>query len=72
MGVRMMDLLSANLDALRYELTAKRVRVSLAGEPVADTRDALLVWEPRRVSPHLRRSGRGADGATGSGRRRVG
>ncbi len=51
MGVRLMDLLSGNLDALRYEPTAKRVRVSLGGEPVADTRDARLVWEPRRVVP---------------------
>ena len=30
MGVRMMDLLSGNLDALRYEPTAKRVRVASA------------------------------------------
>ena len=51
MGVRMMDLLSGNLDALRYEPTAKRIRVSLGGEPVADTRNARLVWEPRRVVP---------------------
>jgi uncharacterized protein (DUF427 family) len=51
MGVRMMDLLSGNLNALRYEPTAKRIRVFLGGEPVADTRDARLVWEPRRVVP---------------------
>jgi uncharacterized protein (DUF427 family) len=51
MGVRMMDLLSVNLNALRYEPTAKRIRVYLGGEPVADTRDARLVWEPRRVVP---------------------
>jgi uncharacterized protein (DUF427 family) len=51
MGVRMMDLLSGNLDTLRYEPTAKRVRVSVGGEPVADTCDARLVWEPRRVVP---------------------
>jgi uncharacterized protein (DUF427 family) len=51
MGVRMMDLLTGSLDALRYEPTAKRVRVFLGGEPVADTRDARLVWEPRRVVP---------------------
>ena len=51
MGVRMMDLLSGNLGALRYEPTAKRVRVFLGGEPVADTREARLVWEPRRVVP---------------------
>ena len=51
MGVRMMDLLSGNLDALRYEPTAKRVRVAVGGEPVADTCEARLVWEPRRVVP---------------------
>ena len=51
MGIRMMDLITGNLDALRYEPTAKRIRVSLGGEPVADTRDARLVWEPRRVVP---------------------
>jgi uncharacterized protein (DUF427 family) len=47
----MMDLLTGKLDALRYEACAKRVRVSLGGEPVADTREARLVWEPRRVVP---------------------
>ena len=47
MGVRMMDLLSGNLDTLRYEPTAKRVRVAMGGEPVADTCEARLVWEPR-------------------------
>ena len=51
MGVRMMDLLSGNLDTLRYEPTAKRVRVCVGGEPVADTCEARLVWEPRRVVP---------------------
>lgn len=51
MGVRMMDLLTGSLDALRYEPTAKRVRVRLAGETVADTLHARLVWEPRRVVP---------------------
>lgn len=51
MGVRMMELLTGSLNALRYEPTAKRVRVFLAGEPVADTKDARLVWEPRRVVP---------------------
>jgi uncharacterized protein (DUF427 family) len=51
MGVRMMDLLSGNLDTLRYEPTAKRVRAAVGGEPVADTCDARLIWEPRRVVP---------------------
>jgi uncharacterized protein (DUF427 family) len=47
----MRDLLESTLDSLRYEPTAKRIRVCLGGERVADTRDALLVWEPRRVVP---------------------
>ena len=51
MGVRMMDLLSGNLDTLRYQPTAKRVRARMGGDPVADTCEALLVWEPRRVVP---------------------
>src|SRR4029077_12711932 len=51
MGVRMMDLLSRNLDTLRYQPTAKRVRARMGGDPVADTCEALLVWEPRRVVP---------------------
>lgn len=51
MAIRMMDLLGGNLDTLRYERTAKRVRACIGGEPVADTCEALLVWEPRRVVP---------------------
>jgi uncharacterized protein (DUF427 family) len=51
MAVRMMNLLSGNLAMLRYEPTAKRIRVCLGGEPVADTHEARLVWEPRRVVP---------------------
>jgi len=51
MAVKMMDLLTGELAALRYQPTAKRVRTFLAGEPVADTTAARLVWEPRRVVP---------------------
>jgi uncharacterized protein (DUF427 family) len=51
MGVRMMELLTGKLNALRYEPTAKRIRANLGGEPVIDTKDARLVWEPRRVVP---------------------
>lgn len=47
----MADLLAQALDSLRYQPTAKRIRVCLGGEPVADTCDAVLVWEPRRVVP---------------------
>jgi uncharacterized protein (DUF427 family) len=51
MGVRMMDLLTGNLDTLRYQPTSKRVRACIGGEPVVDTCEAVLVWEPRRVVP---------------------
>jgi uncharacterized protein (DUF427 family) len=51
MGTRMRDLLGAALPSLRYEPTEKRLRIDLDGEPVADTIDGLLVWEPRRLVP---------------------
>jgi uncharacterized protein (DUF427 family) len=40
-----------NLAELRYVTTPKRIRADLDGRTVLDTRDALLVWEPRRVVP---------------------
>jgi uncharacterized protein (DUF427 family) len=40
-----------DLAELRYAATPKRLRASLEGTTVADTRDAMLVWEPRRVVP---------------------
>ena len=40
-----------DLAELRYATTPKRLRAALDGETVLDTRDALLVWEPRRVVP---------------------
>lgn len=51
MGVRMIKLLTGAPNVLRHEPTAKRIRVFLGGEPVADAKDARLVWEPRRVVP---------------------
>lgn len=51
MAVKMTDLLADHLDSLRYQPTDKRVSASLGGEPVVDTCNALLVWEPRRVVP---------------------
>ncbi len=36
---------------LRWEPTAKRVRAEAGGVTVADSRAAVLVWEPRRVVP---------------------
>src|SRR5271168_4247053 len=51
MGTRMRDLLGSALQSPRYEPTEKHLRISLDGEPVADTVNGLLVWEPRRVVP---------------------
>ena len=39
------------LAELRHAATPKRIRALLDGQTVLDTRDALLVWEPRRVVP---------------------
>src|SRR5665811_2035726 len=39
------------LTQLRYAATPKRLRALLDGQTVLDTRDALLVYEPRRVVP---------------------
>ena len=40
-----------NLGELRYAVTPKRLRAILNGQTVLDTKDALLVYEPRRVVP---------------------
>jgi uncharacterized protein (DUF427 family) len=39
------------LAELRYAATPKRLRADYDGRTVLDTKDALLVWEPRRVVP---------------------
>ena len=51
MAVVISELLAANLDTLRYEPTAKHIRVSAGRHLVADTLDGLLVWEPKRLVP---------------------
>jgi uncharacterized protein (DUF427 family) len=40
-----------DLAELRYAATPKRIRALLEGHTVVDTRDALLVYEPRRIVP---------------------
>ncbi len=40
-----------DLGELRYAATPKRLRALLDGRTVMDTRDALLVYEPRRIVP---------------------
>ena len=51
MAVAMYRQLAALLPELRWQPTVKRVRVLLAGEVIADTVAARLVWEPKRVVP---------------------
>ena len=43
--------MSRQLDQLRHEPTAKRIRATFGDEPVVDSTRVLLVWEPRRVVP---------------------
>ncbi len=51
MAVKVTDLLGSKLGALRYQPTAKRLRASVGNEVVADTCDAMLIWEPGRIVP---------------------
>ncbi len=51
MSVRMQELVGSQLAALRSAPTPWRIRGDRAGATVADTRAALLVWEPKRVTP---------------------
>src|ERR1700722_8861671 len=51
MAVMMREILATKLDTLRYEPTAKRLRVSVGSHLVADTEDGQLVWEPKRLVP---------------------
>jgi uncharacterized protein (DUF427 family) len=47
----MMDTIDRARHEIRYEPTEKRVRAALAGHTIVDSTRALLVWEPRRISP---------------------
>jgi len=51
MALRIGEHLMGLLGELRCEPVSRRVRASLGGQPVLDTLDAVLVWEPRRVVP---------------------
>src|SRR6266536_6710819 len=51
MSTRLRDVLMAELGALRYEPTEKRIRATLEGQTVIDSNRALLVWEPKRIVP---------------------
>lgn len=47
----MTQLMMSALPELRVQPTAKRIRVRLGEELIADTQDAVLIWEPRRIVP---------------------
>jgi uncharacterized protein (DUF427 family) len=51
MAVDLHEQWSRGLAQLRCTATPKRLRASRGGRVVADTTDALLVWEPKRVVP---------------------
>ena len=50
MALRMAEHVATSFDALRVEPTPVHLRATLDGTPALDTREALLVWEPGRVS----------------------
>ncbi len=52
MAIDLADLWLRGLSELRYQPTDKRVRALLGARTVVDSRAAVLVWEPRRVSPY--------------------
>jgi uncharacterized protein (DUF427 family) len=51
MAIRMSHAVTRFHEELRYEPVMQRIRVSLGASQVAETTNALLVWEPRRVVP---------------------
>ena len=50
-AVRIRDALMGRLDELRFEPIEKRIRATLARRQVIDSERAMLVWEPKRVTP---------------------
>ncbi|TAM71654.1 MAG: DUF427 domain-containing protein [Microbacteriaceae bacterium] len=51
MGIRLGKVLSEQIEHLRYEPTAKRIRAFLGGTLAVDSTNAVLVWEVGRVVP---------------------
>ena len=51
MAAKLSDTMLGLLAELRYEPTLKRVRGDIGGATIVDTRRALLVWEPKRITP---------------------
>ena len=51
MSTRVRDAMRQRLRELRHEPIERRVRATLGDETIVDSTRALLVWEPRRVTP---------------------
>ncbi len=51
MATNLGDHLASLRDRLLYQPVSRRIRVSLDGQPIADTVGAALVWEPHRIVP---------------------
>ena len=51
MATKLSEVIFGTFPQLRYQPTAKRVRAMVGGNAVVDTLYALLVWEPKRVTP---------------------
>ena len=51
MATKLSELLFGAFPDLRYQPTSKRIRADINGSPVVDTQEALLIWEPKRVTP---------------------
>ncbi|AOT03264.1 DUF427 domain-containing protein [Arthrobacter sp. U41] len=51
MAVRLRSEMRALAHGLRYEPTPRRIRADAGGRTVVDSQDALLVFEPRKLTP---------------------
>lgn len=51
MATKLSEVIHGVFSHLRYQPTAKRVRAMVGGNAVVDTQHALLVWEPKRITP---------------------
>jgi len=51
MSSRLTDAMARLREELRHEPTEKRIKGALGGDVVVESTRALLVWEPRRISP---------------------
>src|SRR5688572_18852280 len=51
MSMRMRDVMMRNMAELRHEPIAKRIRATLGDSIAVDSSRAVLVWEPRRITP---------------------